>query len=197
MIRVHRSVFLMALTGIVAIGAAGCAKKVPPPTAVSPAAPPAAVRAAPSPPPPPPPPPSPPPPAPAPAPLTEDEIFARKSIDQVNAEKPLADVYFDFDKSEIREDGRQLLQRNADWLKRWATTRISIEGHCDSRGSSEYNLALGDRRASVVKEYLVDLGIASNRILTISKGEEAPVCRDETESCWQLNRRDHFIVTAK
>lgn len=193
MIRVHRSAVLLALTGIVAIGAAGCAKKVPPPAAVPPAAPPAAVRAEPSPPPPPPPPP----PAPAPAPLTEDEIFARKSIDQVNAEKPLADVYFDFDKAEIHEDGRQRLQRNADWLKRWAATRISIEGHCDSRGSSEYNLALGDRRASVAKDYLVDLGIAANRILTISKGEEEPVCRDETESCWQMNRRDHFIVTAK
>ncbi len=193
MIRVHRSVVLMALTGIVAIGTASCAKKVPPPPAVPPAAPPAAVRAEPSPPPPPPPPPR----APTLAPVTEDEMFARKSIDQVNAEKPLADVYFDFDKSEIREEGRQLLQRNADWLKRWATTRISIEGHCDSRGSSEYNLALGDRRAGVAKDYLVDLGIAANRILTISKGEEEPGCRDETESCWQMNRRDHFTVTAK
>ena len=90
-----------------------------------------------------------------------------------------------------------MLQRHADWLKRWETTRISIVGYCDSRGSSEYNLALGDRRASIAKDYLVNLGIAANRILTISKGEEEPVCIDQNESCWQMNRRDHFIVTAK
>lgn len=190
MIRAHRFAALLEVTGIVAICAVGCAKKVPPAAVQSPA-PPAAVRAEPSPPAPPPPP------APTPAPLTEDEIFARKSIDQINAEKPLVDVYFDFDSSEIGENGRRILQKNADWLKRLGTARISIMGHCDSRGSSEYNLALGDRRASVAKDYLIDLGIAGDRILTISKGEEEPVCTNQNESCWQMNRRDGFVVTGK
>ena len=129
--------------------------------------------------------------------LTEEEIFARKSLDQINAEKPLGDVYFDLDTSDVREDGRHTLQKNAAWLKKWTSTRISIEGHCDSRGSSEYNLALGDRRASAAKAYLLDLGIPANRILTVSKGKEEPVCRDDSESCWQQNRRGHFIVSAK
>jgi peptidoglycan-associated lipoprotein len=195
MIRVRGYACAFTLSTAVAIAAAGCAKKVPQqPVAPPPSAPPSA---APTRPPPPPPPPAPPPPARAPVTLTEGEIFARKSLDQVNAEKPLGDAYFDLDKSEIREDGRHTLQQNADWLKKWASTRVSIEGHCDSRGSSEYNLALGDRRASAVKAYLVDLGIPANRLLTVSKGKEEPVCRDETESCWQQNRRGHFIVTAK
>jgi len=82
-------------------------------------------------------------------------------------------------------------------MKRWASTQITVEGHCDSRGSSEYNLALGNRRASAVKDYLVSLGIQTNRIVLISKGKEQPFCRDETESCWQQNRRGHFVITAK
>jgi peptidoglycan-associated lipoprotein len=194
MMRVRGYACTVALSAVVAISAAGCAKRVPQQAVASSPSPPTAPT---RPPPPPPAPPAPPPPTRAPAMLTEEEIFARKSLDQVNAEKPLGDVYFDLDKAEIREDGRYALQRNVDWLKKWASTKISIEGHCDSRGSSEYNLALGDRRASVAKVYLVTLGISANRILTVSKGKEEPVCRDDSERCWQQNRRGHFIVTAK
>jgi peptidoglycan-associated lipoprotein len=193
MMRVRGYAPALVLSAAIAISGAGCAKNVPQQAVASPLPPPTAPTR----PPPPPPPPSPPPPARTPAMLTEEEIFARKSLDQVNAEKPLGDVYFDLDTSEIREDGRHALQRNADWLRKRASTRISIEGHCDSRGSSEYNLALGDRRASAAKTYLVNLGISANRILTVSKGKEEPVCRDDRESCWHQNRRGHFIVSAK
>jgi hypothetical protein len=79
----------------------------------------------------------------------------------------------------------------------WTSTRITVEGHCDSRGTAEYNLALGERRASAVKDYLVSLGIAPDRIATVSKGEETPVCLEESEGCWQQNRRGHPIITAK
>lgn len=170
-----------------------CGKKAPPVPA--PVSPPPIVQEAP---PPPPPPLTPPEPTPAPtATLSEDEIFARKTLDELNAERPLGDVFFDFDSSSIRDDARGILQKNAAWLQRWTSTRITLEGHCDARGTSEYNLALGDRRAAAVKDYLVNLGVTAERILVVSKGEEAPVCMDEAESCWQQNRRGHPIITAK
>jgi peptidoglycan-associated lipoprotein len=179
--------------------AAACSKKVPAPAPAAAPPPPPPPPAAPPPPPPPPPPPAPAPTPPprAPAPLTEDQLFTQKSLDQLNAEKPLGDVFFDLDQSDIREGDRAALQKDADWLKRWATTIVTVEGHADSRGSSEYNLALGSRRASGVKDYLVSLGIPAGRITVISKGKEAPFCTEENEPCWQQNRRGHFIVTAK
>jgi peptidoglycan-associated lipoprotein len=128
---------------------------------------------------------------------TEDEIFASKTLDQLNAEKPLGDVYFDLDESSVRDDARSILQRNADWMKRWTSTQVTVEGHCDSRGSSEYNLALGTRRSTSVKDYLVSLGVPAERITVITKGKEQPVCTEENEACWQQNRRGHFIITAK
>jgi peptidoglycan-associated lipoprotein len=115
----------------------------------------------------------------------------------LNAEKPLGDVFFDLDKSEIRTDARPALQVNADWMKKWATTQVVVEGHADSRGSSEYNLALGTRRANTVKEYLVSLGVPTNRLTVVSKGKEAPFCTEESDACWQQNRRGHFVITAK
>jgi peptidoglycan-associated lipoprotein len=180
----------------VTIAVAACSKKVPQPL---PPAPSSSSSSATTPPPPPPPPASP---RAAAAPragaaLTEEEIFARKSIEQVNADQPLGDVFFDLDKSEIRAEARGALQKDSDWIKRWASTRLSIEGHCDSRGSAEYNLALGSRRATAVKEYLVTLGVAADRLTIVSKGKEQPFCRDENDSCWQQNRRGHFVVTAK
>jgi peptidoglycan-associated lipoprotein len=159
------------------------------------AAPPPPPPAAPAPPPPPPPPPAPKP-APAPA-LTDEEVFQRKTLDQLNTERPLHDVFFDLDQADIRSDAQARLKANADWMRKWATTQVTLEGHADSRGSSEYNLALGTRRANSVKEYLVSLGIPANRVTIISKGKESPFCREENEGCWQQNRRGHFILTAK
>ncbi len=188
----RRLVPTLALACSIAITAAACKKKPP---AAAPPPPPPAPAAQPAPPAPPPPPA--PAPAPAPRPLTEEQIFAQKSLEQLNAERPLADVFFDLDKSELREDAKAPLQRDADWLKKWTSTAISVEGHCDSRGSGEYNLALGSRRASAVKDYLVSLGVPANRITTISKGKEQPFCTEQNESCWQQNRRGHFLITAK
>jgi peptidoglycan-associated lipoprotein len=194
MIRVRPLFSTIALCSALALAAAGCGKKVPPP---APAQPPPTPTTAPTPPPAPPPPPPAPLPPPAPRPVSEDEIFGRKSVDQLNAERPLDDVYFDLDKAEIRDDARSSLQKDADWLKKWGSTRVTLEGHCDSRGSAEYNLGLGSRRATAVKDYLVNLGVPAGRIVVVSKGKEQPVCGDETESCWQQNRRGHFIITGK
>ena len=106
-------------------------------------------------------------------------------------------MYFDLDKSEIRADGRTALQKNSDCLKKWTSAVLAIEGHCDSRGSAEYNLALGSRRATAVKDYLVSLGVPAARVTIVSKGKEQPFCNEENESCWEQNRRGHFVITAK
>ena len=188
---VSKLISVLALSAAVSLSV-GCGKKVPPPAPAPPPPPPAAPA-----PPPPPPPPPPPTPAPAPRPLTEEQIFAQKSLEQLNAEHPLEDVFFDLDRADLREDSRAPLQKDADWMKKWASTTVSIEGHCDSRGSAEYNLALGTRRANAVKEYLVSLGIPATRVSVISKGKEQPFCHEDNESCWQQNRRGHFVVTAK
>ena len=129
--------------------------------------------------------------------MTEDEIFSRKTVDQLNAEMPLTDVEFDYDQASVKDDQRPVLQKNADWLRRWASVRATVEGHSDSRGTNEYNLALGERRANAVKVYLVGLGIPADRLVIVSKGEETPVCTEETEACWERNRRGHFVITAK
>ncbi len=141
--------------------------------------------------------PTPPAPARAPAPLSEDELFHQKSLDQLNAERPLSDVFFDYDQNVLRDEARAALQRDAQWLSRWSQTRLVIEGHCDERGTAEYNLALGDRRADIVRDYLVALGIPASRLVTKSLGKEAPFCNGSGESCWSQNRRGHFVITAK
>jgi len=188
----RRYVSFAAITMVMVIALTGCAKKVPPP-----APPPPSPPTAPAPPPPPPPPPLPPA-APAPQrPLSEDEIFARKTVDDLNREMPLADVRFDYDMSTIRDQDRAVLQKNADYLRRWPTIRVGVEGHADARGTNEYNLALGDRRANAVKEYLVNLGIAADRLTVVSKGEEQPLCTEMTDDCYAQNRRGHFVITAK
>lgn len=110
---------------------------------------------------------------------------------------PLADVFFDFDRSELAQEARDVLQRNSDWIKQNPAVNIEIEGHADSRGTAEYNLALGARRAQAVKDYLVTLGNAPERLSTISYGEELPVCGVDAEECWQKNRRAHFVVRAQ
>ena len=132
-----------------------------------------------------------------PAPLTEAELFQRKSLDALNGEHPLSDAFFDYDQDTLRDDAKRALQQDAQWLARWPQTTVLVEGHCDERGTPEYNLALGDRRAEVVRDYLTDLGVKSERVVTRSLGREAPFCRDTGESCWSQNRRGHFIITAK
>ena len=189
----RRYVWLTAIMMLVVLTVSACSKKVPPPPPPPPAPP---VTAAPPPPPPPPPAPKPAPP-PAPRPLTEEELFSKKTLEQLNAEMPLADVLFEYDMSNIRDDQRALLQKNADWMRKWTTTRVTIEGHADARGTNEYNLALGERRGNAVKDYMISLGIDANRMMVISKGEEAPVCTEMTDACYQRNRRGHFIITAK
>ncbi|HEX6463551.1 MAG TPA: peptidoglycan-associated lipoprotein Pal [Vicinamibacterales bacterium] len=174
------------------IGAAAACHKKPPATAP---APPAARAAVPS-----QPPASPAPPAPAPAaphtPSAQD-LFDQKSLAELNAEHPLNDAFFDLDQTTLRDDARQALQQDAQWLAKWPTTKITVEGHCDERGTAEYNLALGDRRARQVTQYLESLGVSPTRIGTESMGKEAPFCKDSTESCWSQNRRGHFVITAK
>ena len=119
------------------------------------------------------------------------------SLEELNSTSPLDPVFFDYDQSDISAATRTVLQRNADWLRKWPSTRITVDGHCDERGTNEYNLALGDRRAAAVRDYLVGLGIPGNRIATVSRGEESPFCTDSHEGCWSRNRRGHFSVTAK
>jgi peptidoglycan-associated lipoprotein len=192
--KLRSSVLLTAVALLIVMTVTACGRRTPPPAPPPPAPPPPAAAPAPPPPPPPPPPPAP---APPPRPLTEDEIFAKMTLDELNAKMPLGDVFFDYDQSTIRDDGRGTLQRNAEYLKRWPSTRVSVEGHADSRGTNEYNLALGERRAAAVREYLVSLGIDGGRMVTISRGEETPQCTEENETCWQRNRRGHFVFTAK
>jgi peptidoglycan-associated lipoprotein len=111
------------------------------------------------------------------------------------ASSPLKDVFFGFDKYDLSNDARAVLKANADWLKANPSAQVQIEGHCDERGTVEYNLALGSRRAQSSKDYLETLGITANRISVISYGEEIPVCRETNESCWEKNRRARFVVT--
>jgi peptidoglycan-associated lipoprotein len=194
-IEMRRGVRVFAAIALTAVmGVSACAKKKPAPLPPAPAPTPAEQpRTTPTPPPPPPPAP----PEAAPRPLTEDEIFAKATIDELNAKKPLADAYFDLDSQQIRDDAKPVLQKDADWMKRWPSTKVMVEGHADSRGTAEYNLALGSRRASAVRDYLVNLGIGADRITLVSKGKEAPLCSEEAESCWSQNRRGHFVITAK
>jgi peptidoglycan-associated lipoprotein len=107
---------------------------------------------------------------------------------------PLKDVYFDFDRYDLRADARDTLKANAAWLKQNPSSSVEIEGHCDERGTSEYNLALGAKRAQTAKDYLVNLGVPQQRLSTISYGEELPVCSEPNEACWQKNRHDRFVI---
>jgi peptidoglycan-associated lipoprotein len=126
---------------------------------------------------------------------TEDEIFAKKTAEELT--KEFGVVYFHYDEADLTEAAKATLQKNSDLLRRWTSIRVLIEGHADSRGTNEYNLALGERRSSAARDYIISLGIPASRITIVSKGEEAPTCRDEAESCWSQNRRAYFVVTAK
>jgi peptidoglycan-associated lipoprotein len=126
----------------------------------------------------------PPPPAPVAAAPSMEELFA----------KEVKDAYFDYDKADIRPDARSALTETAGFLKSYPQVKVMIEGHCDERGSTEYNLALGDRRAQAAKDFLVSLGVGSDRMQTVSYGKERPFCNEHAEACWQQNRRGHFVM---
>lgn len=111
------------------------------------------------------------------------------------AESALRDIHFDFDKSDITSEARSILQDSADWIRSNSDVKVQVEGHCDERGTEEYNLALGERRANAVKNYLVSLGVEGERLYTISYGEELPLDPGHDEMAWTKNRRAHFLVT--
>ena len=198
----HRDIVRLT-SWVVAIGAlslaVACGKKQPPVVTPTPTPTPTVAQSTPppTPPPPPPPPAATPTPAPTSVELSPSEVFAKMTLEQLNEQNPLDDVLFAYDSAELSEAGRATLQKNSAWLQKWLTTRVTVEGHADSRGTNEYNFALSERRAASVRDYLVSLGVAASRIAIVSKGEEQPVCTDENESCWTRNRRGHFIFTAK
>ncbi len=128
--------------------------------------------------------PPPPPPATQPS-MTDEQLFAQNA----------KDIYFDYDKSDVRSSEQSSIQADVAFLQQHSSVSFTIEGHCDERGSTEYNLALGDNRASAVKNALVGAGIAADRIKTVSYGKEKPFCTESNETCWQQNRRGHFVYS--
>jgi peptidoglycan-associated lipoprotein len=137
-------------------------------------------------------------PPPTTAPRTDVEAnVLNEDLAIMNKKGYLSDAFFDYDQSDLREDARTALAANASWLKKYNSIQILVEGHCDERGTAAYNLALGDRRANAVKEYLSSLGVDGSRVRTVSYGKERPFCTESTESCWQQNRRGHVVITAK
>jgi peptidoglycan-associated lipoprotein len=129
-----------------------------------------------------------------PAQVSSLEALQQGSLGKGADEGPLRDVNFDFDHYDLSTGGRDILKGHAAWLKANSPTGVQIEGHCDERGTSEYNLALGAKRAESVKRYLIDLGISPTTLTTISYGEELPLCKEQNEACWAKNRRAHFVV---
>ena len=179
----RQSAFVVALVAAAALS--GCHKNKP---AVQPAPPPAA--------------PTTPPPAPAPPEretpqVNEYERIKGMPIDEIERMGLLGEIHYDYNMAEIREGDRQVLTKNADALKRFDFLRITVEGHCDERGSVEYNLALGERRAKAAFDYLVSLGVPADRMKSVSYGKEVPLCQQATEDCWARNRRAHFTVSGK
>jgi peptidoglycan-associated lipoprotein len=140
----------------------------------------------------------------APKPIVEEAMPTTKALKEEvlamtegRTSAVLLPVYFDFDKYNMRSDQTSRLDQNAKWLKKNPTARIRIEGNCDERGSNEYNLALGERRANSAKDYFTNMGIAPERIETLSYGEERPLCPEHDEECWSKNRRADFVMTGK
>lgn len=134
--------------------------------------------------------------------LNGDDIPLTEQPDMGNFVEPndplvFADVHFDYDKSEIRSDGRPTLGKIAKWLEDHSDVQLMIEGHCDERGSNEYNLALGEQRALSIRRYITGLGISADKLHTVSYGEEKPLDPSHSEAAWSQNRRGHFLVSAK
>ena len=177
----------IALAGILTLGlvALGCSHKAP--NTVAKASPPPASEGAAS--------------APAPAPAStapaQDTSILSQDIATLNSRGYLKDAFFDFDKATLRPDARTALAEDARWLEKYPSIQVVVEGHCDDRGTEEYNLALGDKRDGSVRGYLAELGVPESRIRTVSYGKDRPFCADDDERCWQANRRGHFVITAK
>jgi len=186
---------MVAAVVMVAVMGAACAKKTPP--VVRPAPPPASTSdtGLSTPPSPPPPPVRDEPIAVAPAPA--DPAIGSKNLDDLNRESPLAPVFFALDSYELSAEARAQLQGSAGVLKQNTTWQVTVEGHCDERGTAEYNLSLGERRALAAKAYLVSLGVAADRLRTVSYGKEFPFDPGHDDAAWAKNRRAHFVITAK
>jgi peptidoglycan-associated lipoprotein len=184
----RQTVLAVALTGLVALPA--CHHRGPkggpppmPPAPVAPATPPPAPE---------------PPPSRDVTPVEDEYSRMRKmATDEIERMGLLSEIHFDLDRADIREADRAVLGKNADALKRFDFLKVTVEGHADERGTVEYNLALGERRAKAAYDYLVSLGVAADRLKTVSYGKEVPLCQQSTEDCWARNRRDHFAVTSK
>ncbi len=191
MTRKVNGLLVVAVLLTVLVGA--CSKKTPP--VARPMPPPATANTAP--PPPPPPPPSPvAEPVPVP-PMPMEDTIGSKSLDDLNRESPLQPLFFELDSSEVSMSGQAVMQANAEILKKYPTWQITIEGHCDERGTAEYNLALGERRALAARTYLVSLGIPADKVKTVSYGKEFPFDAGHDDAAWSKNRRAHFVITAK
>jgi peptidoglycan-associated lipoprotein len=173
---------LVVIVAVVALSAGACHKKVPPVARPIP--------------PPPPPVTSPEAPVSPPAPIVEDKMMAA-SLDEINKNSPLRPVFFEYDSSEISGEAQKILEGNAEVMKKYRSWVVTIEGHCDERGTAEYNLALGERRAVSARTYLVSLGIPAERVRIISYGKEFPFDAGHNDAAWARNRRDHFVVTQK
>jgi peptidoglycan-associated lipoprotein len=187
--------WLMVLVVLLTIGVAACNKNKPPvarpmpPPAVDPNA--GAAPAV---------PPAPPKPVEEPVivpPMPAEDAIGSRSLDDLNRDSPLRPLFFALDESDVSSEGQQVLQANAAVLKKYPNMQITVEGHCDERGTAEYNLALGERRALAAKNYLVSLGIAADRIKVVSYGKEFPFDPGHDENAWSKNRRAHFVITAK
>lgn len=188
-----RMVLLVALLVTAALGAGACRKKTPPvarpvmpPPATTatperPAAPPEAVGESPV----------------VAEPAMAEDTMASRTLDELNRDSPLRPVFFALDSAEISPEAQQVLNANAEVLKKYPSWVVTIEGHCDERGTAEYNLALGERRAVAARAYLVSLGIPPERLKVISYGKEFPFDPGQTEEAYAKNRRGHFVITSK
>jgi peptidoglycan-associated lipoprotein len=131
------------------------------------------------------------------SPAIAEDAIGSKSIDELNRDSPLKPVFFALDMSDLDDAGRAVATANAETLKKYSTWVITVEGHADERGTAEYNLALGERRANAVRSYLLSLGLSADRVKTVSYGKEFPFDPGHDEAAWSKNRRAHFVITAK
>ena len=185
---------ILTLTLVVAVFGAACVRNPSPVEPEAPPPPPGVDRV--TPPPSPPPVPEEPPPSPPPV-LEPEDSFASRSLEDLNSESPLEPMFFRYDSSAVEGSARTVLEANAQILTRYPTWIVTIEGHCDERGTAEYNLGLGERRALAAREYLMELGIPADRLRTVSYGKEFPFDPGSNEAAWSRNRRAHFVITAK